>query len=218
MLKSLYPRVTWDQIEAVGFDLDGTLYDELDFILQVYSPIAALLANVTKQWQHEIYWWMVNRWLEKGSSYNRIFQEVLDSKDVDGETTNKTIEECLDIYRNFQPKLSLTNRVRILLDNFKNKYPLFLITDGNSALQRAKFKALGLEKWFDHSNVVISGDYGTEYQKPSAFMASQTEILQNVSPYRIIYFGDRQKDALFASNVGFRFIPVKVMQVGVIHE
>lgn len=218
MLKSLFPQVVWDQIEAVGFDLDGTLYDELDFILQVYSPIAACLANVTKQSQHEVYWWMVNRWLEKGSSYNRIFLEVLNSNNLDGEIKKGTIKECLHTYRHFQPKLSLTNRVKILLDNFKNKYPLFLITDGNSMLQRAKVRVLGLEKWFDHSNVVISGDYGFEYQKPSTFMAGQIEILQNISPSRIIYFGDRKNDALFANNVGFGFIPVKVMQVGVIHE
>ena len=218
MLKSLCPRVTWDQIEAVGFDLDGTLYDELDFILQVYSPIATLLANVTKQGQYEVYWRMVNRWLKKGSSYNRIFLEVLSSKDINGEIKKSTIEKCLHIYRYFQPELCLTNRVKILLDNFKNNYPVFLITDGNSLLQRAKFKALELEKWFDHSNVAISGDYGFECQKPSVFMASQIEVLRNVSPSQVIYFGDREKDALFANNVGFGFIPVKVMQVGVIHE
>lgn len=218
MLKSLYPRVTWDQIEAVGFDLDGTLYDELDFILQVYSPIAKLLANVTKQGQHEVYWWMVNRWLEKGSSYNRIFLEVLSSKNIDEEIKKSTIENCLVIFRYFQPELSLTNRVKILLDIFKSNYPIFIITDGNSLLQKAKFKALGLEKWFDHNNVAISGDYGFEYQKPSVFMANQIKVLRNVNPSRVIYFGDREQDALFAKNVGFGFIPVKVMQVGVIHE
>lgn len=209
MLKSLYPRVIWDQIEVVGFDLDGTLYDELDFILQVYSPIATLLANVTKQCQHEVYWWMVNRWLEKGSSYNRIFLEVLSSNDIDGEIKKSTIEKCLHIFRYFQPELSLTNRVKILLNNFKINYPVFLITDGNSVLQRAKFKALGLEKWFDHSNVVISGDYGTDYQKPSVSMTNNVKLLQtNILPEEVVYFGDREVDRLFASRAGFQFVKV----------
>jgi FMN phosphatase YigB (HAD superfamily) len=214
MLKSLFPQVTWDQIEAVGFDLDGTIYDELDFILQVYLPIAILLANLSNQDQQEVYRWMVNRWLEKGSSYNRIFEEVLSSKGVD--EGKKTIERCLHIFKHFRPEISLTNRVKILLDNFKSNYPLFLITDGNDLLQRAKFKALGLGKWFEINNIAISGDYGRKYQKPSAFMASQIEVLRDIKPSRVIYFGDREVDALFARNAGFGFIPVKVMQVGVI--
>ena len=218
MLKSLFPPIVWEEIEAVGFDLDGTLYDELDFILQVYLPITALLAEVTKWNQHDLYGWMINRWLEKGSSYNKIFLEVLDQKNIDEETKVNIIENCLNIYRGFQPNLYLTNRVKILLDIFKKNYPIFLITDGNSRLQKAKINALGLERWFENKNIVISGDYEHKHQKPSSFMAGQIEILKKVDFSRAVYFGDRKQDELFAQKLGFKFIQVKVMQVVELNE
>ena len=39
-MKSLFNKINWDEISYVGFDLDGTLYDEYDFIYNVYLEIS----------------------------------------------------------------------------------------------------------------------------------------------------------------------------------
>jgi FMN phosphatase YigB (HAD superfamily) len=107
----------------------------------------------------------------------------------------------------------LTARVEVLLDVFADRYDLFLITDGQSRLQRAKFQALGLERWFESENVGISGDYGAEYQKPSTNILDKLVLTQSgVDPNRVVFFGDRVMDAEFAKNAGFHFVAVKCMQ------
>ena len=47
MLKYLYPQINWNNINYVGFDLDGTLYDEADFIAQAYIKISNYLSQET---------------------------------------------------------------------------------------------------------------------------------------------------------------------------
>lgn len=215
MLKSLFPQIAWERIEAVGFDLDGTLYDELEFILQVYRPIAEYLCRITGQEERDVYQRMVFRWLEKGSSYNRIFDEILCSGGIEGKAKESAISQCLDIFRHFKPELLLSNRVKLLLEHFKKHYQLFLISDGQSLLQRAKLASLGLEQWIAPENIVISGDYGPEFQKPSVAMAEQVAMLKAINPEHVVFFGDREVDALFAQNAGFKFILVKIMQAGV---
>ena len=98
MLKSLYPEISWDEVDIIGLDMDGTLYDEIDFISQVYRPIAFKLATVGKRSPEEIYSWMISRWIEKGSSYNKMFDEVLFGVSINNNFKNILISECLEIF------------------------------------------------------------------------------------------------------------------------
>ena len=45
MMKYLCNEIPWERIKAVGFDMDGTIYDEYDFIYQVYQSIANTFSN-----------------------------------------------------------------------------------------------------------------------------------------------------------------------------
>lgn len=209
MLKSLYPHINWDVVKIVGFDLDGTLYDEMEFIVQVYRPISKVLALLCKMPPERIFTWMLQRWLEVGSSYNRIFAEVLGNSGIRGDAAETIIAECLSIFRGYKPELHLPFRVSVILDYIKNNYDLFLISDGNSLLQMEKFKALGLERWISHDNFGIMGFYGPDFAKPSTKIIDKISILQTCSlPERVIYFGDRDIDSQFADAAGFQFVRV----------
>ena len=107
MMKSLYKDIDWDKISYVGFDMDGTLYDEYQFISQVYKEISKLL-------EPESFLFMKKRWIEKGSSYQHIFSEAFDLYKVNN---NKAtfINEALNIFRNFDPKIKLNDRVLKIL-------------------------------------------------------------------------------------------------------
>ena len=56
--------LTARNIKYVGFDLDGTLYDEFDFIYQVYSKIVKANASLLGDNMSALNW-MKERWLEK---------------------------------------------------------------------------------------------------------------------------------------------------------
>jgi putative hydrolase of the HAD superfamily len=209
MLKSLFPKVDWSCIKLLGFDLDGTLYDEFDFIVQVYKPISERLAVACNDNSKDIYTWMVEKWLEKGSSYTYIFDEVLKRYEIKKNQRENIINEILNIFRNYNPQLNLSKRVQYLLDSFKKNFELFLVTDGGANLQAAKFRALGLEKWFYTENVYISGSSRPEYQKPSFRIIEKIKILNRIiNPQEVVFFGDRDVDKEFAFNMQFQFVQV----------
>lgn len=189
--------------------MDGTLYDEFDFIVQVYKPISERLAGICNGNSQDIYTWMIEKWLAKGSSYNSIFDEILKSYGIKKNQREKFTLEILNVFRNFNPKLNLSKRVQYLLDFFKNNFELFLVTDGGVTLQTAKFKTLGLEKWFKPENVWISGGSGPEYQKPSCRIIEKIKILNHpINPKKVVFFGDREADKNFALNMQYHFIKV----------
>lgn len=214
-MKSLYPEVDWNKIQIVGFDMDGTLYDELFFIRQVYSPISRLIASEIGENAELIYVKMVNRWMEKGSSYPYIFSEMLEKHQLTEDDRNSIISECLRIFRSFKPQLSLTGEVRSILERFHFNFPLFLITDGHAVLQKSKLESLGLGKFFIPENIGISGMYGKDYQKPSIKIIDKIKALEFQDPFSVLYFGDREVDAQFANDSGFHFVRVNCMRIEV---
>ncbi|MGF1606930.1 MAG: HAD family hydrolase [Rhodothalassiaceae bacterium] len=206
MLNALFPQVDWSRVEAVGFDLDGTLYDEYDFIDQVYQRLIeeALPAHAQSRTGR----WMRLRWLAKGSSYPHIFTEAAQLAGLSEKEIEPFVARALSIYRTFEPALALPPRVRALLEVAAHQWPIFLVTDGNAALQRRKATALGLDRWIDPARMVFTGALPPGSAKPSAAAFGH---LPDISPDRSVFFGDRECDAGFARESGCQFVAVAQM-------
>lgn len=196
--------------KAIGFDLDGTIYDEYDFIEQAYRSVACVLSKVVDVDNQVIYKDLCHLWLEFGSSSN-IFQKALNI--YSDKYDEETIQRCVECYRNAEFELNLSKRAIMIFEYLTAmKTNLFIVTDGNSDLQRKKIEKLGLYRWFLPENIAISGDYGADYQKPSSFMANKINVLQD-NLNDVVYLGDRNIDRMFAENCGFKFFITKNMMV-----
>ena len=188
--------------------MDGTLYDERDFIAQAYLPISRVISKACKKSPREIFETLVQRWENFGSSYNRIFSEILDEYQVSALEKAEAIEICLEIYRGINPILELNPGISDFLTEIQSQVELFLITDGNPILQRAKFNALQLSDWFGLQMCGFTGDFGPEFTKPSTMILDKllfSETGQDGN--RVLYVGDRACDIEFAKNAGFQFLP-----------
>lgn len=193
-----------DGYEALAFDLDGTLYDEYDFIKQAYLPVSETMAS--KQDREKMYEMLCQLWLIHGSSAN-IFQmayEEFYSRLMD----KQLLTDCVDSFRKAELSLQLNDRTSGILDLCKD-VPKVIITDGNSRLQRKKITALGLDRWFKEEDIFVSGDFGKDAYKPNPYMGDLAK--RRLKTDKILYFGDRKIDEEFAKNAGFAFRMVKNM-------
>lgn len=206
---SHFKEVDWDTYTTIGFDMDGTLYDEYLFIKQAYLEISTYVTSLYPSISFDqLYKWLLARWFEKGSSYPYIFSEGLQL--FVGESTNSIIKNCVEIYRNMKPELQLLDTVEELLNEFKkNNKQLFLITDGNVKLQKAKYEALCLQNWFSTENSVFTGQHGSTYHKPNVSGLNFITCLQETSPKEVLYLGDRVMDEQLALHAKFSYINVK---------
>ena len=202
MLNALFPDIPWERIRCVGFDLDGTLYDEFDFIRQVYRAILQESAPLFDD-SAPAFAYMLDRWLEKGSSYNRIFDETFLRFGRDQSRLELFIDGALRIFRQFQPELTLPERNRHLLTFFQSRFDMFVISDGAPVLQRNKFKALGLDAFFALNRVLFTGDLGQDFYKPNAAVFARLDL--SCAPSEVVYFGDRPIDEEFCRHVGIHY-------------
>lgn len=214
MLKSSFPQLNWDEIVAIGFDLDGTLYDEYDFIHQAYLPIADLFARECRMDARYLHRTLLARWVEKGSSYNRIFSDVLAELGRGGEQAAPLILESLRLFRTTQPELRLSKRVQSLLDDASESRAVFLVTDGTATLQESKFAALGLGRWFPTECRGFTGTLGSTGHKPSTAINQTLPLLAELNPRSVVYLGDRDIDRQYADAAGFQFARVRWFQTG----
>lgn len=135
---------------VICFDLDDTLYNELQYLKSAYVEIAKVL-EATK-WT-ELYGRMFSLYRKK----ENVFEYLATNYKVE-------ITLLLDIYRNHNPRIKPFDGVTDLLTDLKHKDgKLCIITDGRSITQRNKLKALGLTGYFD--KIIVSEEIGSE--KPS---------------------------------------------------
>lgn len=166
---------------VVCFDLDDTLYKEIDFVKSAYGEIAEKVGHPEAAQQ------MLDWYYEKKNA----FAELIIAYGLD-----ITIGECLQIYRNHYPNISLDAEVRDFLNVLKvNGAKLGLITDGRSVSQRNKIKALGLDGFFDVE--IISEEFGSE--KPDL---RNYKVVMDAFPERkyFIYVGDNPAKDFIAPN------------------
>lgn len=150
-----------DNHSVVIFDLDDTLYQELDFLISGYKSI---IDKYFKDKTEEIFDQMM-LWY---SSNANVFSNLLSFYKAEKNQEEYSTAGLLSTYRNHFPQISLNPGANKLLEQLELLgCKQGLITDGRSITQRNKIKALGIEQKFDL--VVISEEFGSEKPDPNNF-------------------------------------------------
>lgn len=184
-----------DGIKAVVFDLDDTLYSEKEYVRSGYRAVAAMLPQVedaeAKLWQ---------AFESKKSAIDEVLAD-------EGIYTEDLKQKCLAVYRYHQPDIHLYDGiVQMLIDLRKHGFAICLITDGRPEGQRAKIKALALERYVDH--IIVTDELGgIKYRKPneSAFVLMKEQL--GVEFAEMCYVGDNmKKDFIAPDKLGMKSI------------
>ena len=167
---------------VIVFDLDDTLFAEMDFVRSAYRRIARIYG-------HELLDSMLNAATPR---------EAFDS-------TGLPIEELLMIYRSHEPDILLPWQSLFTLAALKNRgHTLGLITDGRSLTQRNKLRALGLERFISPDMIFISEEIGADKLSGEAFR----RIIDTCGVGETyMYVGDNpKKDFIVANCLGWQTV------------
>lgn len=177
-----------DDNTIIVFDLDDTLYNELDYLKSAYRHISQHLEP--KDWK-TLYVSIFSLYRSKENVF-----DILTSKySIDHKT-------LLDMYRYHLPQITLFNGVLDVIKTIKNKNgKIGIITDGRSRTQRAKIKALGILDFID--KIIISDEVGTEKPEQANFKAIETSISGN----NYWYIADNlKKDFVSPNSLGWKTV------------
>ena len=96
-------------------------------------------------------------------------------------------------------QLTLYPNVREVLDVLRDRYPLALVTDAQSAYARSELRKVGLLGYFDP--IVVSGDHG--YRKPDRRLFQLALDGMGVAAGHALYVGnDMHRDIYGAREAG----------------
>ena len=149
-----------DRMKVICFDLDDTLYKEIDYLKSAYKEIVLFAMSKVNSKKYSIellYSEMLKTYLSGLNAF-----EFLNCK----LNLNLPMVEYLNVYRNHKPHISLSKETLDTLSFLQNyKWEIGLITDGRIVQQQNKIDALGLRRYVKKEDIIISEEFG--YEKSS---------------------------------------------------
>ncbi|TXE04830.1 HAD family hydrolase [Gelidibacter salicanalis] len=146
---------------VVVFDLDDTLYNELDYLRSAYKSIAQFLEPMA--WRP-----LYSKMFSLYRSNHNVFELLAQQYKIE-------IESLLNLYHNHQPEITLFDGVLEIFDAIKIKQGrIGIITDGRSKTQRAKLKSLKILKYID--KIIVSEEFGSEKPNILNFKAIESSV------------------------------------------
>ncbi len=198
-------------ITTVVFDLDDTLYDEIDYCRSGFTAVAEFVANLPGAPTAERifgYFWKQFAAGNRTKTFNIALEEL--GIDYD----EKLINELIKVYRNHIPKITLPADSRDVLGQLKGKYALALLTDGFLPAQQLKVQALGLEKYF--KCIIYTEQLGRNCWKPSPTGFEKLMETLNAKPETMAYVADDQRKDFIAPNK-LGFLTIQLIRPARIH-
>jgi putative hydrolase of the HAD superfamily len=191
-------------ITTVVFDLDDTLYDELDYCRSGFRAVAEFIADLpdAPSARH-----IFDRLWKQFTAGNRTktFNAALDDLGINYD--DQIIQKLIKTYRSHPPKISLPADSANVLRQLSKKYTLALLTDGFLPAQQLKVQALKIENYF--KCIIYTEQLGRQYWKPSP--AGFEKLIQtlNAKPQAIAYVADDQmKDFIAPNKLGLLTIQI----------
>jgi putative hydrolase of the HAD superfamily len=182
-------------LTTVIFDLDDTLYDEIDFCRSGFRAAAEHIATLSDPLApgavFDVIWKCFIRG-DCGSTFNVALAEM----GIPVEPP--LIHRLVQLYRTHTPTLTLPADSREVLNELKDRYALGLLTDGYLPTQRLKVQALGIERYF--KAILYTEELGREHWKPSPLGFERLLEQLEARPEQAVYVADNQSKDFIAPN------------------
>jgi putative hydrolase of the HAD superfamily len=220
-------------IRAVAFDVNGTLVRILtdDGMEQIFRSIAHFLTyqgiHLHRHQVRDLYFHIMREQQQASPEEHPEFDAVGIWRSIiqahQTEFTRALPAEKLEqmplflaeMYRGISRcRLRLYPHVREVLDVLRERYPLAVVTDAQSAYARAELHKVGLLDYFDP--IVVSGDHG--YRKPDRRLFQLALDGMGVVAEHALYVGnDMHRDIFGAQEAGMTTVMVESDQGADVH-
>ncbi len=199
-------RMLFKNIKLVIFDLDDTLYPEIDFVKSGFRRVAEKIdkdLGLSREYTFKMLMKEFNQ--DKKFVFDRVLKEI-------GMYNKSYVQKLVEIYRTHKPDINLYDDAKEILKILKDKFYLGIITDGFPTTQRLKVEALGVRKYFNR--IIYTWEKGEDYSKPSSRPFLDMLEFFSLSAKDAIYIGDNmEKDFKGPREIGM--FTIRVMRDGI---
>lgn len=196
-------------MRGIVFDIDDTLYCRQDMLVQAAETV---LGVKVPDWPK-----FISIFYEKSDiNMAQLESGEVSTRDINGWRYNETFRllglpykpedggRAADAYLELQSHMFISDDLASVLDKLAKdpEIKLAILTAGESKHQWNKVDMLDLDRWFDRSSVIVTGD--TPYTKPDVELFSMMEERLGLSPSDLWMVGDNyDKDISGAIKAGW---------------
>ncbi|MBI4566656.1 MAG: HAD family hydrolase [Planctomycetes bacterium] len=186
----------------VVFDLDDTLYLERTFVRSGFRVVSEC---VRREWGVSGFFSKAWRLFLAGER-RLIVDRVIQDEGI--QPFRAVVRRLVAVYRSHRPRLRLCPDARRFVERPPPGVALAILTDGRPRTQRAKIRALGLDRWIDP--VILTGRWGTKYGKPHPRGFRTLQRRFGLRPSACVYVADNPaKDFDAPRRLGWRFVRMR---------
>ena len=163
------------------FDVDDTLYEQIVPFENAYKSLFDMDIDMEQFYLLSRYYsdvkFEASRNGEMTMDEYHIYRIQEAAKDLGVILTDEQALDMQKEYKKNQQKLQMSNITISILELAKeNDVKLGIITNGLSEHQWSKVKALGVKRWIDKENIIVSGDYSINKPDVRIFEIMQEKL------------------------------------------
>ncbi len=198
-------------METIIFDLDDTLYDQLEPFKKAFEMSFPHLLGVPVEKLYVSSRKHSDAMFDKSEAGMISLEELhcyrITAAFQEFEITISRAEalKFQEIYQKEQQKIALFSDIKVLLDKLQGQAQLAVLTNGPYEHQLMKMNQLGLTRWIPKENFFISEAIGAAKPNLQAFLFIEKKL--KLSKRNTVYIGDSfQNDTVGAKQAGWKAI------------
>jgi putative hydrolase of the HAD superfamily len=180
------------KIKAIVFDLDDTLYPQIEYKRSGFKIVASWLADKCGIDPAPILHALEAILDQFGASYPYMFDRLVERLNLKSEL----VPELVGVFIRHDPQIDCFAGVLPMLERLKSTYRLGLLTDGRLSVQMKKIAALGLKYQVDR--ILCSDSLGLE--KPDRQLYEWFEDAFHIDGQQMMYVGDNPAKDFYGAN------------------
>ena len=198
------------RVIGLVFDVDDTLYEQIAPFENAYKSLFDMDIDMEQFYLLSRYYsdvkFEASRNGEMTMDEYHIYRIQEAAKDLGVILTDEQALDMQKEYKKNQQKLQMSDITISILELAKeNNIKLGIITNGPSEHQWSKVEALGVERWINKDNIVVSGDY--DINKPDVRIFEIMKEKLQLPIDSLYYIGDLlENDIVGANNAGWKAI------------
>lgn len=192
------PEIREDLMKGIVFDIDDTLYCRQDMLIRAAEIV---LGIAIPDWQE-----FIRIFYEKSDvNMSKLESGEVSTHDINGWRYNETFRilglpykeedggKAADAYLDLQSHMTISDDMAKTLEDLSSDpgIRIAILTAGESKHQWNKVDMLGLDKWFDRNDIIVTGE--TPYTKPDIELFRMLEKRLNLDPADLWMIGDSYK-------------------------
>ena len=199
-------------MKAVIFDIDDTLYDQLEPFRTAYEEVFGGRFEIDMQ----------GLFAARSRRSNEVFEAAMAGEismdemfiyrgqkafaDMGVEITPQEALDFQHAYERSQERITLSDTMKEVLEVCKNAgFLLGILTNGPAQHQRKKVQILGTDRWISPQHVIISAECGVSKPDAAIFRCAQEKL--GVSAGDCIFIGDSfENDIIGAKRAGWQAV------------